>query len=170
MTLHADTPLVIALGNRLCGDDAFGPQVLELLNQRLQNQAELVLNPGDILSLVNTWRERRQVYLVDACRDSARRPGEVVVIEDALCDSGKNLQTLSRSCSSHALNIIDAIELSHTLQCAPQNLCIFAAVGEHFATGEKIGAAVLAAVARVADQLFARILKNNSLDLCTNCH
>jgi len=72
--------VIVGVGNRMKGDDGFGPVVIE----RLQNQVKVPLFdcgtvPENFLKLIR--EERPQTVLVLDAADFSGQPGEIAVIE-----------------------------------------------------------------------------------------
>ncbi len=164
----ARAPLVIGLGNRLRGDDALGPLVLDQLREQYsdsdeaESAIEFLENPADSLSLVNAWAQRRDVYLIDACCDASLAAGTVIVIENAL-EQMEVLEKLRQPTSSHLLDIGQAIGLSHATNNLPQRLCIYAVVASQFAYGSLPGEAVLKAAQDITANINAQLADSESV-------
>lgn len=80
--------LVIGLGNRLSGDDAFGPLVIDLLRQsglERAPSADLLDAGTDLLGQIDRLASYELVILVDAVLDPRRGigpPGKIVTLEE----------------------------------------------------------------------------------------
>ncbi len=76
---------MIALGNPLAGDDAFGPRVLEcLLQEKVDpSRVDLLDAHTDLLGAIGRFSDYGLVVLIDAVLDpagNAGKPGEVVTV------------------------------------------------------------------------------------------
>jgi hydrogenase maturation protease len=141
---------IITVGNPYRGDDGVGPYVFAGLAQALPG-ADLVLCDGEVSSLLDAFGGCAEVLLVDAMdAASAGQPAGSVVRLDgedaALAEAG--LRT-----STHAMSVAEAIGLARSLGALPKRLSVIAIVGESFAHG----AGLSAAVARAADELIKEL-------------
>lgn len=153
--------LVVGLGNRWRGDDAVGPLVLDGLRACCV-EVEYLESPGDSLTLINAWESREQVWLVDACCDTALDDGELITIDDALVDTDA-LRTLRHPTSSHVLDLQQAITMSLAMANAPQQLSVYAVVGSQFDPGSEPGPAILAAIPLLVTKLAQQITATRPL-------
>ena len=148
--------LVIGLGNRLRGDDALGPLVLDGLREKQIADVELVEAPGDSLGLINAWQDRGTVCLVDACCDPGQEDGTIITVDNVLVDR-RLLAHLHHPTSSHVLDLEQAIGMSEAMGSAPARLALYAVVGSRFEPGTEPGAAVATAARQLVGMLTERL-------------
>lgn len=149
------TTLIIALGNRLRGDDAAGPALLSRLRERLGPDPagiELLELNGDSSSLPACWNSGDSVYLLDASVAGAA-PGTLRRI-DGLREP---LPALAATGSTHALGVAAGIELARSLGLLPAQLWIYAIEGADFTLGAGLSPAVATAVETAAGHLLAEL-------------
>ena len=118
--------LVIALGNTLCGDDGFGPEVLARLRDDalLSARVELLLAGTDLVGTIDLFPCYERVVLIDAVLDPARAGTVQVFEEEALArwpapaPSGHQLSPLV------ALGLFRALFPQATTQIGLVGLCV----------------------------------------------
>jgi hydrogenase maturation protease len=124
LTQHSNKTLLLGLGNPLSGDDCFGSQVIE----RLQNEAELppdvtLINAHtDLLNYLEDFAKYDRVILIDAILDTERKlgePGRVLLMEEASFQSWPE-----ESQSVHQMSPLLATKLFRTLHPEAQTKII----------------------------------------------
>ena len=138
--------IVIGVGNSWRGDDAAGLAVAE----RLRGAVEAVEHEADGAGLVERWRDRDHVVVVDAAASEAA-PGTIRRFD---ANAGPLPARLLRS-STHAFGVADAVELARALACLPRRLEVYAIEGADFSAGMGLSPAVAAAVEQLAATLTA---------------
>lgn len=141
-------PLVVGLGNELRGDDSVGIEVVRRLRTQVGgSQLELLELQGEPVELLEHWRDRGAVVLVDAMR-SGSPPGTIQRI-----DAGREPVTAlaPAASSTHALGLAEVIELARALGRLPAKLTVYAVEGRSFHAGSPLSEEVSAAIARVSD-------------------
>lgn len=117
--------VIIGVGNPERGDDAAG----WLVARRLMDGAEVHLSEGDPARLLEIWKGRPDVVLVDAtCSDAS--PGEVVVAD--LLSGRLPSGALT---STHGMGITEAVELGRWLGALPDRLTFVGIEGESWELG-----------------------------------
>ncbi len=157
-------PLIISLGHRFRQDDGFGPTVLDALRLALEERADYIESVGDTAALLDVWRDRDKVFLIDACYDDDSPAGQIFRL-DALTES---LPADNPVASSHALNIASAIELGRLTKALPQLLTMYCAVGKDFAHGTGLSPPVMVAAERVVASITCEF--NTGEKSCMNNH
>lgn len=155
------TALVVGLGNVYRRDDGVGRVVAERLRGRAPPAVEVVQASGEATALMERWRGRHRVYLIDAVR-SAAAGGTVHRIEahrDAL--PGGLFQG-----SSHAFGLVQAVELGRTLHELPRQLVVYGVEGVDYAAGTGLSTVVEAAAERLVERLLAELTRETNR--CTN--
>src|SRR6516225_9121891 len=140
--------LVVGIGNRDRGDDAFGPAVAHRLMGRVPSTVRILERSGDVLALIEDWDGIPSVIVIDAMAPSSE-PGQVHRFE--LTDSP--LPIGFAPSSSHALGVAETVELARNLGLLPQYLVAYLVEGEQFGTGAPLSTAVAASVEDVAERV-----------------
>ena len=130
--------LVIGLGNAARGDDAAG-----LIAARRLGGLE---HEGDPLALLDIWDGADGAVVIDAVRSGAEA-GTVHRFDAAAAPLPAWPRT---STSTHAVGLVEAIELGRTLGRLPARLVVYGIEGERFEAGMDLTPAVSAAVEAVA--------------------
>jgi hydrogenase maturation protease len=145
--------LVIGVGNAYRGDDGVGLSVVRELRERKARDIEILGAARDCTSLIESWKNADFVILVDALQSGAR-PGSI----SRFClDSERFPSGISRH-STHALGIVEIIELARALDRMPPTLIVYGVEGRIFQTGAPLSPEVMEAVPRVADLILKDIL------------
>lgn len=130
--------LVIGLGSTDRGDDAVGPVVAaRVAAARLPGVS--VLSHEDPTGLVDLWRGRDTVVVVDAVHSGAV-PGTVIVAEttqetDPFVD--RAWARTGRS-GTHAFGLASAVELSRALHALPERLVLVGVEAAGFEHGAEL--------------------------------
>jgi hydrogenase maturation protease len=132
--------LVIGIGTEGHGDDAAGIRVLELLDP---SQARLASN-GEPASLVQAWRDRDDVVLVDAVH-AELPPGALLVL-----DLHRHVLPQVWTISTHHGGAAEAVELARALGEMPPRLLLIGISGTRFGAGESMSPEVSACLPDVA--------------------
>jgi hydrogenase maturation protease len=141
--------LVIGVGNPSRRDDGAGLCVVRELRARLDGGegARLVESDGDPAQLLEEWTGVPVAIVVDASSSGAA-PGTVIEIDPTRGSNGHGLRR-----STHAMGLMEAVQLGLALGRMPARLRIIAIEGEDFSHGEGLTTAVRQAV----DALVGRI-------------
>lgn len=150
--LHNGKIIVFGVGNLYRSDDAVGLIVLEKLKFQNLPGVKFLEIDGDGFSLLQEWTERDKVIIIDAV-SSGSSPGTIFRF-DLL---KQNIPNKGFHFSSHAFNIISAIELAAQLKKLPAKLRLFAIEGKSFDFGSSISNDVLEA---------SEIVIHDVIDLC----
>jgi len=148
----ADNILVIGIGNEYRGDDEVGLLVARALAASGLEKVQVLELPGEGTELLEAWRNRDHVIVVDACQSGAAI-GTITQIDV----NASPLPSGFFSYSTHAFGLAEAVETSRNLGILPQKMTVFAIEGKNFAQGAPLTAGVEAAAGqvsmRVADEL-----------------
>jgi hydrogenase maturation protease len=141
---------VIGVGNRFRHDDAAGLEVAARLRARRPAGVRVVEEEGEPASLLQAWAGVDEALVVDGVSSGAPagRMHRFEVGKDELPAE------LFRP-SSHALGVVDAVELGRELDRLPRRLAIYGIEGENFAAGEGLSPMVEIAVQQLVDELYA---------------
>lgn len=156
MQTSAITPerfVIIGVGNPTRRDDGAGNAVIRDLQVRLEGSTDVRLmeSSGDPAELLAAWTGVPVVIVVDASRSGAP-PGTVTELDAAKGSSGHGLRR-----STHAMGVMEAVQLGKALGRMPSQLRILAIEGADFGYGEGLSRSVEVAVAVLADRLFAEV-------------
>ena len=127
---------VLGLGNRLRRDDGVGPWVASELARRVQG-ADVRQIDGDGFALLDAFGGAHEVLLVDAVAGP--------LPQDAL------------RCSTHALGVVEAVELARALGQLPARLHVYGIEGADFGSGEGLSPAVAAAAGALVEELLIEL-------------
>lgn len=142
--------IVIGVGNRDRGDDAVGPVVCDLIDERGLPDVETLVFEGSVLDLPLHWSPTDRVVIVDAA-EPALEPGRVTEV-DVLAERLLAPPALS----THTIDVGAAIELARALDRLPAALSIIGVEGTAFEFGAPLSPAVRRAAERVVATLTAR--------------
>ncbi len=148
MDLQARTErpvLVVGVGNDYRGDDGVGLVVARLLRKTLNPTVTVLEETADGLALMAAWKGAGLVIIIDAL-DSAGQPGTVRRLDARLQSS----EAAPPTCSTHAISLMEAIQLARALGELPPRLIVYGVQGKSFDLGEGLSAEVAEAVPRVA--------------------
>lgn len=141
--------LIAGIGNPDRGDDGAGPHIVALLRNRVPACVSLSLHAGNLLELLEEWRDFEMVFCIDAA--AAETPGGIHRIT-----AGEELPP-SAPASSHAFGLVETIALAAALQQLPPTLIIYAIDGVDFSAGAAMTREVGDACARVADMILGEL-------------
>ena len=175
--------LVVAYGNDLAADDAFGPLVAEAVRAKAIEGVE-VLNLGmKPAGLLDYLAGRRAVCVVDAARCDGLPPGTLIETDSPLspwvrvrvragCEASGRFLALTpgpspigrgefvtvrlvhdAALSTHGLAVADELELARRLGICPQEVRLVAVVAESVEVGRPAGDAVLRQVPVAASRI-----------------
>ena len=138
--------LVIGIGNPYRADDGVGLAVARHLKERAPGNLKILEASGEFTSLMESWKHAGAVILVDALQ-SGQRPGAIFrfnALEQRL-PAG-----ISRH-STHALGIMEAIELARMINRLPPSLIFYGIEGKNFQAGFGLSPEVEASVEKAVD-------------------
>jgi len=140
--------MVIGVGNRMRGDDGAGLAVAERVRAAGIAGRE---HEGEPVGLIELWSEAgaSAVVLVDAVSSGAT-PGSVHRFD---ASSAPLPATWSRSTSTHALGVAEAIELARAVGRLPQRVVAVGVEGACFELGAGLSPAVEGALGEVVEQV-----------------
>jgi hydrogenase maturation protease len=146
--------LVIGCGNRLCGDDAAGPEVIRRLAVRTLPAGVRCLDAAtDGIAVIEAMRHVPHVILVDACASGAE-PGTILEL------AGADVETLPPTgVSLHGIRWNHAIVLARQFlgPAYPTRVVVQLIEGTAFQPGDPLSAAVAGAVERLAERIVAHV-------------
>lgn len=153
--MSCSAPLLLGVGNPFRHDDGVGAAVVERVHA-LQPRVsiDLVVANGEATDLLERWRDRELVIIVDASM-SGGPPGAVQRLSWG--SNGSTAARHSASISTHGAGVAGAIELARALDALPPTLVVFAVEALDCSDGVGLSQAVTDAVPRVAGMVLAEI-------------
>ncbi len=155
-------PLIIGIGNPHRSDDGIGPAVLEHLQPALCAYADVKTCQSDPSGLLDEWKGREHVIIIDSCCHDSVTPGTIFRL-DGLRES---IPADAVTTSSHAFSLADAIALGRQLNSLPTSLTLYAVVGQDFHFGTALSENVEAAIETLCEQIYSDLNPRESP--CTN--
>jgi hydrogenase maturation protease len=155
-----DTParggaVVIGVGNEFRGDDAAGLIVARRLHERPALRAVVLTWEADPAGLLEAWNGAELAIVVDSAVSGAE--AGTVKRFDA---SAVPLAASPVGSTTHALGVVEAIELARALDRLPRRLVVYCIEGRSFATGAPLDPSVEHAIdetmERIVDELELR--------------
>ena len=110
---------IIGVGNRLRGDDAVGPMLIDELSARPDSHLELIDGGSDPLGVLEYLEDRQNVIIVDACQ-MGREPGDLV----CFTPSEASMILVDEPLSLHGLGLAEALRMADSLHMLPEDLKI----------------------------------------------
>jgi hydrogenase maturation protease len=109
--------LVVCVGNSLAGDDAFAPQVAEILRLNPPQNTQIVELGTAPASLVDLLHARKALIVVDAASCPDRPPGQLLDCDWDFPERGALHHHVNLT--THDLSLADQIELARALHLLP---------------------------------------------------
>lgn len=141
-------PTVIGLGNTFAHDDGVGPAVAAALATDAPAGVIIVELDGEPARVIEAWADTPLAIVIDAAHTGGISGG-VLRLEDTDLLDGGALARAGRRSSSHALGVVEALELGRALGRLPARLVVYAVEGHDFGPGPGLSATVAAAVPEV---------------------
>lgn len=150
--------LIIGVGNLYRRDDAAGISIIRKLKERVGDAVPLMEHTGEGVTLMEAWKTRGCVILVDAVSSGAAAGALHRV------DAIKNeLPVDWFSCSTHNFGVAEAVELARSLDQLPRQLQVIGIEGLDFTPGEGLSAEVEKTVDQVVEEL-EKLIKDGGPD------
>ncbi|MGI9607516.1 MAG: hydrogenase maturation protease [Acidimicrobiales bacterium] len=148
--------VVIGIGNSMRSDDGVGLAAVARLENATgacdENSIELRTLDGEPTRLIEAWRGRRRVIVVDAAR-AGSSAGSIHRIEVGV----DPLPEWASIASSHSAGVAEAIALARTIDALPDELILYGVEPADLSIGEGLSAAVASAVPRLVELLVAEV-------------
>jgi hydrogenase maturation protease len=142
--------VVIGIGNPMRGDDAAGVAVAERLRPRVPAGVEVVSCSEEPSRLMEAWEGAERVLLIDTVSSGA--PPGTLHCFDA---SEEAVPARAFHSSTHAIGIVDTIELARALGRLPRRVGLYGIEAGGFETGSSLTPAVESAVAFLVKDVLA---------------
>ncbi len=153
--MGAANRLVIGIGHPDRGDDAAGRIVAARLKEQAPAGVTVIETDGEAGKLIDLFADADDVVIVDAGLSGAA-PGTIHRI-DAVSEP---LPQPMFAMSSHAIGLVESIELARTLDQLPARCVVFAIEARRF----DLGAGLSPEVAGAIDEVVARVLAELSME------
>ena len=140
--------LIIGVGNLLRGDDAFGVEMVEKLENEHPALATYLTEQGDLTRIIPHW-VGKDVIVIDAIHIADGEEGKIFLIHDF-----ENLSSvMTNQYSSHSLNLYNVYQLSTQLEQRPKSLFFIGVQGKEWRIGKGLSAAVARAIPEVKGEI-----------------
>ena len=150
-------PIVIGLGNTYAHDDGIGHAVATALSTEAPAGVGVVELDGEPARVIEAWDGSPLAIVVDAAC-SGLAPGTVMRLEGLdLEGRGVGASASGPRSSSHALGVVEAVELGRVLGRLPARLVVFAVEGAEFGPGPGLSATVAASVPEVVSAVLGEL-------------
>jgi len=156
---NSDRPLIIGIGNEMRSDDGAGIAVANRLHTSLAEVADIEQLWGEGATLMEAWRDRSLVILIDAASSGAS-PGTIHTFEATNTQIPRDFLHYS----THRFGVAEAIELARSLDLLPPRIILHAIEGQVFDYGNALSPEVEDAIGLVAKQIC------NTLDVSGDIH
>ena len=136
-------------------DDGVGPAVIDRLADADLGSVdvELITLDGEPARLIEAWRDRRRVIVVDAVCSGAPA-GSIHRLEHG----ADPLPEPAMAYSSHGTGIADAVRLAQALDAMPEQLVLIGSESGDLSLGEGLSDDVLASLSMLVEQITAEAL------------
>ena len=145
---HSSAIRVIGLGNGMRGDDAVGLLAARRLRQEVGDRVEVIEAEMAGVDLIELMKGAHSVILIDAAR-SGQAPGTIHRLDASAGPIGG--QIFPRS--SHALGMVDALELARAMGTLPATVIVYGVEASNVDAGQPLSPAVALALDEVVEQI-----------------
>ena len=147
--------LVIGIGNAYRSDDAAGLIAARQVREQVSEHCSVIEHTGEGAGLMELWKGADRVIVIDAVRSGAV-PGTVSRFDGTL----RPLPASMFRDSTHAFSLVEAVELSRTLDQLPRQLIVYGVEGQKFEVGTDLSPAVEFGIQSVAERVLQEVLQN----------
>jgi hydrogenase maturation protease len=145
---HSSTIRIIGLGNGMRGDDAVGLMAARRIRQEVGDRVEVIEAEMAGVDLIELMKGAHSVLLIDAAR-SGQAPGTIHRLDASAGPIGG--QIFPRS--SHALGMVDALELARAMGVLPATVIVYGVEAGNMEAGQPLSPAVTRALNEVVDRI-----------------
>jgi hydrogenase maturation protease len=149
--------LIIGIGNRYRGDDAFGCIVVAELTGMLPSGVHGIEHDGEPAALIDCWQEAQKVVLIDAV-SSGSEAGKIFHFDLAQ----QSLPEEFNLFSTHAFGVPQAVELARALKKLPPEISFIGVEGACFDAGEELSTPLLKVKAAVIAEILNSLPQKKS--------
>ena len=148
--------VILGVGNRLMGDDGFGPRIIEALEKRSLPENVELIDAGVGGMAILSWIENAdKIVIVDSVQTNNEPPGTVYRFTDKELPPSDMFML-----SLHDLNLVDTINIGRVVQKMPEEIVILGVEVKRVAEfDDKLTPEVEAAMAEVIDLVLDEIKK-----------
>ncbi|MDJ0513451.1 MAG: hydrogenase maturation protease [Methyloceanibacter sp.] len=129
--------LIVGIGNRYRGDDAFGCMVADDLGPRVPKGVKCIEHDGEPAGLMECWQGAANVILIDAVSSGAEA-GQIFHFDLARQAMPEEFNLYS----THAFGVPQAVELARALGKLPPDIRFIGVEGKSFGAGEELSPAL----------------------------
>ncbi|MGY4103106.1 hydrogenase maturation protease [Nocardia sp. R16R-3T] len=145
--------VVIGVGNEFRSDDGIGPAVAAAIDEMGLREVSVTVCDGEPAGLLDVWADVDLAIVVDAVLCEPCTPGRIWrTTVDAL-------RGVTRTASSHALGIPDALPLGRALGRVPGELVVIAVEAASLDLGVGMSESVATAVSPVVDAVLMELAR-----------
>lgn len=134
-------PLIIGVGNDMCGDDGVGCEIARRLANLGPAGLDVCEAKDDALALMEAWQGREAVIIVDATQANGT-PGKILRLDP----TKGPLNAIMNDVTSHGLGLGHSLELARSLARLPAYCTVFVVEGVNFGMGEALSPEVEKAI------------------------
>jgi len=145
--------VLIGVGNLYRGDDGAGIAVARGLRRAGIEGLTVVELDGEAASLIEALKGADSAVLIDAA--AGPNPGAIHRFDAAAGELPRGMLAWS----THAMGVVDAIELARALEQLPERCVVYAIEGRSFEAGAPLSPPVEAAAAEVARRVREEFLR-----------
>ena len=127
-------PLVIGIGNPLREDDRIGIEVARSLGENLQSLVDVAYCYGDTTELLDQWKDRACVFLIDAMQSDLHEEGVV----HRFYPLREEIPAVFTQTSTHLFDTGAVIELARALDELPKDLVLYGIEARNFSLGQEV--------------------------------
>ena len=145
---HSSAIRIIGLGNGMRGDDAVGLMAARRIRKEVGDRVEVIDAEMVGVDLMELMKGACMVILIDAVR-SGQAPGTIHRFDASRGPIGG--QIFPRS--SHALGIVDVLELARAMGTLPATVIVYGVEAGDMEAGQPLSPAVTKALDEVVEQI-----------------
>ena len=150
--MGAPRTLIIGIGHPDRGDDAAGRIVAERLRERVPAGVAVIATDGEAGKVLDLFGDADVAIIVDAGLSGAT-PGTIHRLDAATAALPRPMFAMS----SHAIGLVETIELARTLGTLPARCVVYAIEAERFDLGSGLSAPVAAAIDAVCTRVLGEL-------------
>ena len=145
---HSSAIRIIGLGNGMRGDDAVGLLAARRLRQEMGGRAQVIEAEMAGVDLIELMKGAHIVMLIDAAC-SGQTPGMIHRLDASAGPIGA--QFFPRS--SHALGMVDALELARAMGTLPATVIVYGVEAGNMEAGQPLSPVVTKALDQVVERI-----------------
>lgn len=146
---------MIGIGNAYRSDDSAGLIAARRVKEQVSEDYSVIEHTSEGAALMELWKGADRVIVIDAVRSGAA-PGTVSRFDATLVP----LPALMFQDSTHAFSLVQAVELSRTLNQLPRQLIVYGVEGQKFEAGTDLSPAGEFGVRGVVERVLQELPQN----------